>query len=1079
MHIVHRVSVLAAALLSAMAVTTGAAATDRFFQGVTANLNQVPNDGFDVAPGGTDRAIYNAGSGASYMFGGTHFAGQFVFLAPYTGSGFIAPPGPEAALEGVVILNGVNGLGIDDQVNQQITLGNQVTLGGSQTWQISSATGSIRQLSSAAAAKRSLNLGTLMLTLDAVNAANFFQLDNTISGTGGITMMGAGSAILTGTNTYSGGTFFNGGTVSVAADANLGAAAGVLAFNGGVLQVTGTTFTSTARTIQWGDAGGGFDIQDATNNFTLNQTLAGPGQLTKLGAGTLTLASADTYTGITTIQAGTLALTGNGSIASSSDVIANGTLDISNTTHGASIVSLDGSGAVALGPQSLSLTNASGVFGGVISGSGALTEVAGSETLAGANTYTGATTIDNGASLSIGAGGTAGTIVSDVTNNGMLVFNRSDAATYAGVVSGTGLLEQAGTGTLTLTGVSTYTGLTNIATGTLALSGNGSIANSSVQDNGVLDISGTTAGASILSLAGAGAVTLGAQTLSLTAAQDTYSGSFSGTGGLTLSGGSETLTGTANDAFTGLTTVQGGTLFVDGALANSTVSVLDGGTIAGTGTVGATSIAKGGTIAPGHSMIGTLTVQGDFQQAAGSTYQVELNPGSNTSDLIAVDGTASIASGAILNVTKTPPGAYQPGAVYTVLSATGGVQGTYNLAGDIQPLTAFLGVKDTYDANHVYLKVLQTSDPATAATTPNQVAVATGVDSLQPGAPVQTGVLNSATPADARSAFNQLSGEAQASTKGVLVANSVLVRNMAIDRLRDVTCANDTQHTTTSSGCLAATDDVAGWAQVMGGEGSAKDGSTIAKISQSSGGLLFGSDLTLAQAWRAGLFAGYSHTDFDVDSLRSSGESKSYHLGAYAGTQWDSLVLSLGASYTWNDINSLRWATYGTTTDRLAADYDAGTTQAFGELGYRAQVGSGVLEPFVNLAYVSLKTDGFQETGGDSALSSRGNTTENTFTTLGIRPSTSVSLGNVQATFRGMLGWRHAFGDVRPTSTVAFAGSDQFTVDGAPIAKNAAVTEVGVDLLVGRQTTVGLTYAGQFGSGNTDQSLWASVTTRF
>ncbi|MFZ0870147.1 MAG: hypothetical protein WAM90_05395, partial [Rhodanobacter sp.] len=60
MHIVHRVSVLAAALLSAMAVTTGAAATDRFFQGVTANLNQVPNDGFDVAPGGTDRAIYNA-----------------------------------------------------------------------------------------------------------------------------------------------------------------------------------------------------------------------------------------------------------------------------------------------------------------------------------------------------------------------------------------------------------------------------------------------------------------------------------------------------------------------------------------------------------------------------------------------------------------------------------------------------------------------------------------------------------------------------------------------------------------------------------------------------------------------------------------------------------------------------------------------------------------------------------------------------------------------------------------------------------------------------------------------------------
>jgi fibronectin-binding autotransporter adhesin len=917
MHIVHRVSVLAAALLSAMAVTSQVAAADSHFLGVTANLDTFPNGGFDVGPGPADRAIYDSGSGASYAFGGTRPVGQFVFLAPYTGSGFIAPPGPAAALEGVVTLNGVNGLGIDDQVNQQITLSNQVTLGGSQTWQISSATGSIQQLSTATPAKRSLNLGASMLTLDAVNAVNFFLLNNTISGTGGITMMGAGSAILSGTNTYSGGTFFNGGTVTVAADANLGAATGVLAFNGGVLQVTGTTFTSTARTIQWGDGGGGFDIQDATNNFTLNQALTGAGQLTKLGAGTLTLAGANTYTGITTIQAGTLALTGTGSIA-----------------------------------------------------------------------------------------------------------------------------------------------------------------NSSVQDNGVLDISGTTAGASIQSLAGTGAVTLGAQTLSLTVAQDTFSGSFSGTGGLTLVSGTETLTGTANDAFTGPTTVQGGTLFVDGSLANSAVSVLDGGTLAGSGTVGATSIAKGGTIAPGHSMIGTLNVQGNFQQAAGSTYQVELNPASNASDLIAVDGTASIASGAILNVTKTPPGDYQPGAVYTVLSATGGVQGTYNLTGDTAPLTAFLGVKDVYDANHVYLKVTQTTDPATAATTPNQVAVAGGVDSLQPTNPVQTGVLNSATDANARTTFDQLSGEAQASTKGVLVSNSVLVRNIALDRLRDVICADASHRTTTSSGCPVP-DDAAVWAQVMGGEGNAKDGSNNAKIDQSSGGLLVGSDLAVAKDWRAGVFGGYSHTSFDVNALLSSGESKSYHFGGYAGTQWGNLVLSMGGSYTWNDISSRRWDTYGTTTDRLEANYNAGTAQAFGELGYRAQVGRGELVPFLNLAYVNLKTDGFQETGGASALSSRGDTTKNTLTTIGIRPSTSLTLGSLDATLRGMLGWRHAFGDVTPTSTVAFAGGDPFTVSGAPIAKNAAVAEVGADIRVGHRTTIGLTYAGQFGSGNTDQSLRASVTTRF
>lgn len=67
--------------------------------------------------------------------------------------------------------------------------------------------------------------------------------------------------------------------------------------------------------------------------------------------------------------------------------------------------------------------------------------------------------LDAGGTLQIGVGSTGGVLgVSTLTNNGMLIFNRSDASTYSGIVSGTGAVTKHGAGTLTLTGTSSYTG---------------------------------------------------------------------------------------------------------------------------------------------------------------------------------------------------------------------------------------------------------------------------------------------------------------------------------------------------------------------------------------------------------------------------------------------------------------------------------------------------------------------------------------------------------------------------------------------------------------------------------------------
>ncbi|SFS58167.1 autotransporter-associated beta strand repeat-containing protein, partial [Sulfitobacter marinus] len=110
-------------------------------------------------------------------------------------------------------------------------------------------------------------------------------------------------------------------------------------------------------------------------------------------------------------------------------------------------------------------------YGGDISGTGSLTKSgAGTLTLTGASSHTGGTTISAG-TLQIGNGGTSGSLSGDVTNNSALAFNRSDALTYGGDISGTGSLTKSGTGTLTLTGTSSHTGGTTISAGTLVVNG--------------------------------------------------------------------------------------------------------------------------------------------------------------------------------------------------------------------------------------------------------------------------------------------------------------------------------------------------------------------------------------------------------------------------------------------------------------------------------------------------------------------------------------------------------------------------------------------------------------------------------
>jgi fibronectin-binding autotransporter adhesin len=300
-------------------------------------------------------------------------------------------------------------------------------------------------------------------------------LSGTISGPGAWTKAGAGTLKLTGANTYSGGTNLNGGVLAVNSDANLGT--GPLSFNGGTLEslAAGGGLTSTkAVTLA---AGGGTFLADVGTDSTLSGTITGQGALTKAGPGGLTLTGAKTYTGGTIISAGTLALNG-GELAPTGAVVDNGTFDISQSGN-QTIGDLSGSGTVKLGARQLTAGTAdSTAFSGTIqdgglgggTGGSLVKQGTGTLTLTGANTYTGGTTINAG-TLQLGNGGTSGSIVGNVVNNGILIFDRSDTLTFAGVISGTGSVTQGGTGTLILTGDNTYTGATTVAAGRLLVDG--------------------------------------------------------------------------------------------------------------------------------------------------------------------------------------------------------------------------------------------------------------------------------------------------------------------------------------------------------------------------------------------------------------------------------------------------------------------------------------------------------------------------------------------------------------------------------------------------------------------------------
>jgi YVTN family beta-propeller protein/autotransporter-associated beta strand protein len=399
-------------------------------------------------------------------------------------------------------------------------------------------------------------------------------------------------------------------------------------FTGGTLQIAGANIAS-ALPITLQSQGGTIDTNG--NNATLSGTISGPGSLTKIGLGTLTLSGSSTYAGATNVNAGTLQAGAVNALSplSAFTVASGATLDLNNFNQ--TIGSLAGAGSVTLGAATLTSgnDNTSTTFAGTMSGTGGLAKTgAGILMLTGANTYSGTTTINAG-TLQLGNGGTTGSIAGNVVNNGTFAINRSDTFSFGGVISGAGAFQQNGTGTTILTAANSYSGAT---------------------------------------------------------------------------------------------TVNAGTLTVNGSIANSAVTVNAGAMLAGIGTVGATTIMSGGTFAPGNSP-GTMTVQGNLAFQSGALYVVQIN--SSTASSTNVTGSAALAG--------TVQAAFAAGSyatrTYTILSAAGGLGGTTFNALTTSNLPAGFTASLSYTATDAILNLTAT------------LGQLVGPTSSGPGAPSGPGAL--------------------------------------------------------------------------------------------------------------------------------------------------------------------------------------------------------------------------------------------------------------------------------------------------------------------------------------------------
>jgi autotransporter-associated beta strand protein len=640
-----------------------------------------------------------------------------------------------------------------------------------------------------------------------------------------------------------------------------------------------------------------------------------------------------------------------------------------------------------------------------------------------ADTITNAGTITGGTAGAIDMGGgddtlalTTTSAITGVVDGGAgsdrVQLGGTGNGSFAGAVNFEQL--EVGSGNWTLTAASTYANGTAITT-PATLIGNAATLTGSIADAGTLVFNQASDGTAAIALSGTGLLTK--------------------TGAGTLTIGNQS-------GFTGRVGVDAGRLVLAGALPGA-VTVNTGATLAGVGTVASLTVASGGTVAPGTG-IGTISVAGGFVQASGSTYLADTTS-AGLSDRIAVGGTASIANGAVLRVSRDT-GTYTVGTRYTFLTANGGVSGTYTLQ---QTAAGATELRLVQLPNAVAVDVARTAASLSGvATTRNQAAVAAPFGSL--------GVANAAyaaltlVPSDAavRAGLDDLSGEIHATVRTTMLRSAQGGEDAVRARLLEPGTARGV------------------WGQMTGQTGEDDGDAAAAPARRRGWGAFGGVDVALGDAGRAGVAGGYTHTNLTLKRGLGSADVESWQVLGYTGINAGPVALRGSIGYAWGKNEVERQVGFSGFSATATSDYDGSVLHGFAEAGIPVPALGGTVEPFGGVEVYRVQTDSFAESSSAVALNGRDRKETFVLGTLGLRGQTPITEG---LSARSRIGWQRSLDDRRPGSVLQFAaGGSEFAVTGTPLSRDAALLALDLAWQPTERVSITAGYSGLLGDAGSD-----------
>ena len=839
------------------------------------------------------------------------------------------------------------------------------------------------------------------------------------------------------------------------------------------------------------DTGGVIAVFNGASDTTVFGTISGAGgSITKNDAGTLTLLGANTYTGPTQVNSGTLTIGSTGSITSDVTIANDPSAEFRIAAGGLATGGVNNSNAFVIettGTLTGNLTNnatgtttLTGNLNGNVSNAG-LYNIFGQHT-GNITSNTGTTNIQN-----------LGGLVGDVTSNTGTLTIQNGGNMTGDVTSNTGTITIESGGVLT--GNVATSGDFNLNSGAM-MTGNLTHTGFTADDQAIIagTVTGTiTANFRQISITGTGLVTSDASV-------GTNSSSV-----IELSEVGATIGGNVSNsnAFRGLGTVQGNLTSVANVDSQVVAGLLD------------------------QTAGQTLTVGGDLTLGAGASLVVELDPTNNgVADSVAVGGATNLNNGSVLFITSSSPGtAFTPGNSYTVLTSTNPI---VNSGFGASNLTGEGGLIITVDVltNTIVINLEDFLDFTVAASSmgANEQAVAAQVDAIRADLIASASDITDITTWSGATSTQQMlqelgpgsyfagtttnlqnSQQFAGNVSGYLAARRsgapAVVNHITVDSMGPMiaSAAVDPsilayaldENNRSSEGRRTALRPVRpsentnnGFVRVFGVFDEQDATSIRAGYDSDAFGIFAGFDHETS-LWRrdvvVGLSLGYVNTSVDLTGGRGSSDIDTFRIGPYASYEAGPWFLDASITaglHTSDNTRNLPSAMMSTTSDGDAYDISI-----YGDIGYNYRLGREYyFTPMLSMLYVYYNEDALTESGGGlAALSVAERTVTSLRTRLGAKVSRTYRTPRRTVVLEGFAGWENESlsGDADEIEARFVAGGGPFTINTGSPDENAAYLGGGATLLVDDDTSVYLLYDGTYYGDGTTHAIGGGVTFKF